>query len=262
MHFFSIKKILFLVMPMLYLISCTTVFENNYDVMARQALFSLMKSQEIYRAEHNKYANKLAQLSSYDLKYHTGIVYLEIQSANKDEYRAISLPAESTTARVFIYDTIKGGYYEADEVEVSKYVLGALNFIRGEKEKQKTNLLLVYFLIGSLVILGFRFVSRYKGEGNNNALISYFVSLPSLGWAVATLNYVNSDIVFSSKILIPSWIAIAVSLSCIFIALQWLKNKNHLTTPAPVLGLAGCSLFISFISVGSVAYTLLKYYPA
>ena len=262
MHFFSIKKILFLVMPMLYLISCTTVFENNYDVMARQALFSLMKSQEIYRAEHDKYANKLAQLSSYDLKYHTGIVYLEIQSANKDEYRAISLPAESTTARVFIYDTIKGGYYEADEVEVSKYVLGALNFIRGEKEKQKTNLLLVFFLIGSLVILGFRFVSRYKGEGNNNALISYFVSLPSLGWAVATLNYVNSDIVFSSKILIPSWIAIAVSLSCIFIALQWLKNRNHLMTPAPVLGLVGCSLFISFISVGSVAYTLLKYYPA
>ena len=122
---------------MLYLMSCTTIFENNYDVMARQALFSLMKSQEIYRAEHDKYANKLAQLSSYDLKYHTGIVYLEIQSANKDEYRAISLPAESTTARVFIYDTIKGGYYEADEVEVSKYVLGALNFIRGEKEKQK-----------------------------------------------------------------------------------------------------------------------------
>ncbi|MBT4374403.1 MAG: hypothetical protein HOD16_01810, partial [Nitrospina sp.] len=100
MHFFSIKKILFLFMPMLYLISCTTIFENNYDVMARQALFSLMKSQEIYRAEHDKYANKLAQLSSYDLKYHTGIVYLEIQSANKDEYRAISLPAESTTARV------------------------------------------------------------------------------------------------------------------------------------------------------------------
>ena len=127
-------------MSMFYLISCTTVFENNYDVMARQALFNLMKSQDVYRAEHDKYANELAQLSSYDLKYHTGIVYLEIQSASKDEYRAISLPAESTTARVFIYDTTKGGYYEADEVEVSKYVLGALNFIRGEKEKQKTSI--------------------------------------------------------------------------------------------------------------------------
>ena len=262
MHFSAIKKIVLLSMSMFYFISCTAIFENNYDVMARQALFDLIKSQKTYRAEHDKYANKLAQLSSYDLKYHAGIVYIEIQSATKDEYRAISLPAESTTARVFIYDTTKGGYYEADEVEVSKYVLGALNFIRGEKDKQKTNFLLVSILLGSLVILGFRFVSRYKGKGNNNALISYFVSLPSLGWAVATLNYVNSDIVFNSKILIPSWTAIAVSLSCIFIALQWLKNRNHSTTPAPVLGLAGCSLFISFISMGSVAYTLLKYYPA
>ena len=137
MHFFAIKKILFLFMSMFYLISCTTVFENNYDVMARQALFNLMKSQEIYRAKHDKYANELAKLSSYDLKYHTGIVYLEIHAASKNEYRAISLPAESTTARVFIYDTSKGGYYEADEVEVSKYVLGALNFIRSEKENQK-----------------------------------------------------------------------------------------------------------------------------
>ena len=262
MHFSAIKKIVLLSLSMFYLISCTAIFENNYDVMARQALFDLIKSQETYRAEHDKYANELSQLSSYGLKYHTGIVYIEIQSATKDEYRAISLPAESTTARVFIYDTTKGGYYEADEVEVSKYVLGALNFIRGEKDKQKTNFLLVSILLGSLVTLGFRFVSRYKGKGNNNALISYFVSLPSLGWAVATLNYVNSEIVFNSKILIPSWTAIVVSLSCIFITLQWLKNRNHLTTPAPVLGLAGCSLFISFISMGSVAYTLLKYYPA
>ena len=164
MHFSAIKKIVLLSMSMFYLMSCNTIFENNYDVMARQALFDLIKSQEIYRAEHDKYANKLAQLSSYGLKYHTGIVYIEIQSATKDEYRAISLPAESTTARVFIYDTTKGGYYEADEVEVSKYVLGALNFIRGEKKKQKTNLLLVSILIGSLIILGFRFVSRYKGR--------------------------------------------------------------------------------------------------
>ena len=248
-------------MSMFYLISCTTIFENNYDVMARQALFDLMKSQEIYRAEHDKYANKLAQLSSYGLKYHTGIVYIEIQSATKDEYRAISLPAESTTARVFIYDTTKGGYYEADEVEVSKYVLGALNFIRGEKDKQKTNFLLFSILLGSLVILGFRFVSRYKGKGNNNALISYFISLPALGWAVAILNNVNSDIVFSSKILVLSWFSIAVSLLCIFIAFRWLKSSNARTTPTPVLGLAGCSLFISLISLGSVAYILTKYYP-
>ena len=261
MHFSAIKKILFLSMSMFYLISCTTIFENNYDVMARQALFNLMKAQEAYRAKHDKYANGLAQLSNYNLKYHTGIVYLEIHAASKNEYRAISLPAESTTARVFIYDTSKGGYYEADEVEVSKYVLGALNFIRSEKEKQKTNILLAAILLGALVVLGFRFVSRYKGKANNNALISYFISLPALGWAVAILNNVNSDIVLSSKVLVLSWFSIGVSLLCIFIAFRWLKSSDSRTTPTPVLGLAGCSLFISFISLGSAAYILTKYYP-
>ena len=261
MHFSVTKKILFLFIFLFSVTSCATIFENNYDVMARQALFDLMKAQESYRAKHGKYSNGLSQLSSHNLKYHTGIVYLEIHAASKSEYRAISLPAESTTARVFIYDTSKGGYYEADEVEVSKYVLGALNFIRSEKEKQKTNILLAAILLGALVVLGFRFVSRYKGKANNNALISYFISLPALGWAVAILNNVNSDIVLSSKVLVLSWFSIAVSLLCIFIAFRWLKSSDSLTTPTPVLGLAGCSLFISLISLGGVAYILVKYYP-
>ena len=261
MHFSVTKKILFLFIFLFSATSCATIFENNYDVMARQALFDLMKAQESYRAKHGKYSNGLSQLSSHNLKYHTGIVYLEIHAASKSEYRAISLPAESATARVFIYDTSKGGYYEADEVEVSKYVLGALNFIRSEKEKQKTNILLTSILLGTLVILGFRFVSRYKGRGNSNVLISYFVSLPALGWAVAILNNVNSDIALSSKILVLSWFSIAASLLCIFIAFRWLKSSDARTTPTPVLGLAGCSLFISFISLGSAAYILTKYYP-
>ena len=226
MHFSAIKKILSLFIFLFSLTSCTPIFENNYDVMARQALFDLMKAQETYRSEHGKYTNRLAQLTNYNLKYHTGIVYLEIHAASKNEYRAISLPAESTTARVFIYDTSEGGYYEADEVEVSKYVLGALNFIRSEKEKQKTNILLAAILLGTLVVLGFRFVSRYRGKGNNNALISFFISIPALGWAVAILNNVNSDIVLNSKILVLSWLSIAISILCIFIAFRWLKSRD------------------------------------
>ncbi|MBT5968678.1 MAG: hypothetical protein HOG61_04790 [Nitrospina sp.] len=260
MQISTIKK-MFLFMCMFCLTSCAVIFENNYDVMARHALFNLMQAQENYRMENHKYANKLVQLSSHGLKYNTGIVYIEIHSASKDEYRAISLPAESSTARVFIYDTSKGGYYEADEVEVSKYVLGALNFIRSEKAKQKTNTLLVSILLGSLVILGFRFVSRYKGEGNNNALIAYFISLPPLGWAIAAINHLSNDVIFSSKILTLSWVAIALALSCVLITVRWLKNRKTLSSPTPILGLAGCSLFISLISLGSMAYTLIKYYP-
>ena len=261
MSSFLTQRIHILVVFLLFLAACAPIFENNYDVMARQALFELIKVQEVYRAKNNKYANKLAPLLNYNLNYHTGIVYIEIQSADEDGYRAISLPAESTTARVFVYDTSKGGFYEADEVEVSRYVLGALNFIRGEKEKQKTNILLATILLGSLFILGFRFVSSYRGKENNSALVSYFISLFPLGWAVAALNHLNSDIVFSSKITTLSLTAIIFSFASTFITFRWMKNRNRLITPAPVLALAGCTLFISITSVGAVAHTLYKYYP-
>ena len=115
--------------------------------------------------------------------------------------------------------------------------------------------------MGSLVILGFRFTSSYNGEENNSALASYFISLFPLGWAVAALNQLTSDIVFSSKITILSLTAITLSLASIFIASRWLKNRNLLVIPAPVLGLTGCTLFISITSIGVVVYTLYKYYP-
>ena len=102
MNIFLIHRILILCVFLFFFTACTPVFENNYDVMARQALFDLMKTQEAYHAKNKKYSKELSQLRDYNLKYHTGIVYLEIQSADKGGYRAISLPAESTTARVFV----------------------------------------------------------------------------------------------------------------------------------------------------------------
>ena len=253
---FLINRILPLTIFLFSFTSCAPVFENNYDVMARQALLDLMKAQESYRDKHNTYTKELTQLYNYNLKYHTGIVYIEIQSAGNNDYRAISLPAESTTARVFVYDTSEGGFYEADEVEVSKYVLGALNFVRSEKKKQRTNTLLLLILLSSLVILGFRFISKYNGKENNSALISYFVGLFPLGWAVAALNNLTSDIAFSPKISLLSGIAMILSCVSIIITSKWIGKRDPLSTPAPIVGLAVCTLFIGIVSVGVVSYTL------
>ena len=128
-------------------------------------------------------------------------------------------------------------------------------------DAQKINILLATILLGSLVILGFRFTSSYSGKENNSALVSYFISLLPLGWAVAALNHLTSDIAFSSKVTTLSLTAITLSLASIVITFQWIKNRNQLATPAPVLGLAGCTLFTSIISIATVTYTLYKYYP-
>ena len=105
--------------------------------MARQALFDLMKIQEKFYQENKRFAGTLVEIKKYNFKYDTGIVYMEIEKADKDGYRAISLPAESTTARVFAFDTKEGGFYEMQDDEVSRYVLGALRQIRAEKQKKK-----------------------------------------------------------------------------------------------------------------------------
>ncbi len=129
---------------------CTRIFENDHDAQARQALQDLMAIQDQFHKENKRYAKNLIEIDRYNLKYHNGIVYLEIESAGKNKYRAISLPAESSTARVFAYDTSHGGYYEMGEEEVAQYVLGALNHIRKEQREKAT---FDYLSAGMLICL-------------------------------------------------------------------------------------------------------------
>ena len=261
MVLFKVKITFFLSIFLFGLTSCATIFENSYDVMARQALSDLVKTQKIYHEKHGNYTNQISELLKLDLTYNNGRVYLEIHNADKNDYRAISLPAESTTARVFIYDTSKGGFYEADEIEVSKYVLGALNFIRGEKEKQKTTTLLTIVLVASLAFIGLRYYSKYKNKENHTIFIAYFTSLIPLGWAVSALNNINTEIFYSTKILTFSLSAIVLCLITGFTSYRWMNSQRLINTPVSVLALAGCTIFIALSSLATLMYTLLKYYP-
>ena len=254
-HFFLTLVLLFL------LPACAPVFENSADVQARQALLDLMRIQETFHSENNKYAPSLARLEKYNLKYHTGIVYLAIESAGPDKYRAVSLPAESTTARVFAYDTDRGGFYEMDEEEVSRYVLGALNYIRAEKRKEDTNILLASILVGVLVILGFRFVWRYRNHENSPALGAYLIALFPLGWSVAALNHMNSDVVFSRQIVTYSAGACLLTLLSLITTSLWLKKRDLPAVPSPLLGLATCTLVISLFNTWVMVHTFTRFYP-
>ena len=158
------------------LVACTHIFENNSDVQARQALLDLIEIQEKYHKEHGRYAKDLIEAGKYGLKYHSGIVYLEIQYAEKDEYRAISLPAESVTARVFAYESKRGGFYEMDE-EVPEYVLGALNFIRNEQRQKNTTDILSAFLVVTLVLFGIKSLLREKTGKFRSIHYIFFVSM-------------------------------------------------------------------------------------
>ncbi len=242
-----------------FLTSCSNIFELDSDVQARQALFDLMKIQEQFYQENKRYAGKLAEIEKYNFKYHTGIVYMEIEKADKDGYRAISLPAESTTARVFAFDTEQGGFYEMQDDEVSRYVLGALRQIREEKRKEDISDLTAWVMMGAMVFLGLRFISRFKNKENGSLLGAYFFCLVPLAWSIAVLGKMDKNIVFSNQISQLTWASIIFALGSLILGSKWMLKKKE-EPPAPsLLSLVICTLLIAAISGGVMVHTLITY---
>jgi hypothetical protein len=252
--------------PLLWLIiiafcasGCTRIFENDQDAQARQALQDLIAIQDQFHKENKRYAKNLVEIDKYNLKYHKGIVYLEIESAGKNKYRAISLPAESSTARVFAYDTSRGGYYEMDEEEVAQYVLGALNHIRKE---QREKAIFDYLSGGMLVCLfwfGMRMYTRYKESGTAWVWIPYFLCLAPLSLAVAALNHMDRHISRSSELLILMGTGFGACVLCFVLASIGFtkipaKGEHHV-----LQGLAICTISISLFTGAILAQSYFTY---
>jgi hypothetical protein len=238
---------------------CTRIFENDHDAQSRKALQDLMAIQEQFHTENKRYAKNFLEIQKYNLKYHSGIVYLEIQSAGKNKYRAISLPAESITARVFAYDTSQGGYYEMGEEEVGQYVLGALNHIRKEQNEKMIFDLLSGGMLICLFGFGIRMFIRYKEPRTGWVWNPYFICLASLSLAVAALNHMNRQTSFSTELLIILGIGFGVSILCLILAGIGLTKIPARGEHQILQGIAICTIFISLFSGVILAQSYLTY---
>ena len=238
---------------------CTRIFENNQDAQARQALQDLMVIQDQFHKENKRYAKNLVEIAKYNLKYHNGLVYLEIESAGKDKYRAISLPAESTTARVFAYDTSRGGYYEMDEEEVAQYVLGALNHIRKE-QREKT---IFDYLSGAMLVcllwFGIRMFTRYKESGTGWIWAPYFLCLAPLSLAVGALNHMDKDISLSTQLVTLMAAGFGVSVLCLIVSGIGLAKTPEKNNHSVLQGLAICTMALSLFTGVMLAQSYLTY---
>ncbi|MBT5471398.1 MAG: hypothetical protein HOK41_12415 [Nitrospina sp.] len=219
----------------------------------------MMKVQDQFYQENKRYAGKLFEIEKYDFKYHRGIVYMEIEQADKDGYRAIALPAESLSARVFAYDTKEGGFYEMEDDEVSRYVLGALRQIRDEKRKEDISDFTAWIMMGGMVFLGLRFISRYKNKENNSLLGAYLFCMFPLAWSIAVLGKMDKNVVFSSLINQLTWASLSLAVVALALGIKWIfKDKEEAPQPS-LLSLVGCTLVIAFISGGVMIHTLVTY---
>lgn len=252
-------RVLCLLLVLILAPGCVKIFENNHDLQAQKALKDLMDIQEQFYQKNQRYAKNLVEVENYKLEYHSGIVYLEIESAGKNKYRAIALPAESTTARVFAYDTEQGGFYEMGEEEVASYVLGALNHIRNEQRQKRVVDIVSGLLMVILAAMGFKLHALYKGPKSAWAMVPYFLAIPPLIMSVAALNHMNRDIMMTP--LLQTLIFGSIGLS----ALAMVMNVMSFTKLPPgdnrpaLIGVAMCTLMIAVFNIVILANTYIKY---
>ena len=253
------RPVLWLIIIILSAGGCTRIFETDQDWQARKALQDFMAIQEQFHKENNRYAKNLLEIDKYPFKYHTGIVYLEIQKAGKNHWRAIALAAESTTARVFAYDTDQGGYYEMEEEEVAQYVLGALNHIRQQQSERSMVDMFSGIMLFTLLVFGLRMLKRYKEPKAGGMWSAYFLSLLPLSLAMAALNHMNRDTRLSTEWLAVMGTAFAVSLLCAVMA-SWSLFRIPAQGDHHILkSIAACALIISLFNGFILAKTYHTY---
>jgi uncharacterized membrane protein len=232
---------------LIILSGCQPIFETDRDIQARQAMFDLMEIQEKFFKDKQRYARNLVEIESYNLKYHTGLVYLEIENSSKSGYRAISLPAESTTARVFAYDSDKGGFYEMQGEEISKYVLGSLNHIRKKNDDLKLVDSLSWSIAIFLLALGIWTLVKQNGKGKS-VLVPYFLCLIPLVWAMVTQNHMNDEII-TDTLIVGMWVvSVALAAICITWGTLIISKGNFPKDPPIFMNLLICTMLISFCS--------------
>jgi hypothetical protein len=236
------------------------VFEIDADVQARKALFDLMRVQEDFHRETGRYARNMLELEKYNLQYNMGVVYMEIESADKSKYRAVSLPSESTTARVFAYDTARGGFYEMDAEEVSSYVLGALNHIRKQQQEQKISDAMSALLVAILAGFGIRSWLRDGKKSLAGVYLGFLASLPPLGWSLAALNHMTAKTVFSPLVQGGLAISLLLALYSLAVCVRGFSAYARNSGPASLAGIFFSMAIANLLSIVVTIHAWVKYH--
>ena len=246
---------------LLLLCGCKQLFETASDLQAKQALFDLIEVQQTYHKKHNRYARNLLEIrdAGLPLQYHTGIVYLEIEYADRNGWRAVALPAESTTARVFAFDSNKGGFYEMDDEEVSSYVLGSLNFIREKQKGQRILAGVALAVIFVFTVLGVRTWIKNRVPHSGWVAVPFLLSIPPLVFSALTLIYMERDIVLSlvlKSLLAANCLLALACLAATWMGFQKIPPGESLTS---LSSLAICTILISLFNILVTTHTFLNY---
>jgi hypothetical protein len=153
------------------------LFETREDRAAQADLRRLAEAENRYWTEHHAYIVAFSDLSPTPFEA-TENIYVQVESADGTHFRAIAMPRESHTARVFVLEANEGRatVKELNEDEVTNYVLGALRKIRSA---ERLKLFLATFsTLGLIGLLIYGIIIHRKGApGQWRASAPYFLGL-------------------------------------------------------------------------------------
>ncbi len=242
--------------------ACNVFFETDTDLRAQRALKQLMRVQEEFRKDHSRYARTLFDIekeNKYDLNYHKGLIYMEIETSSEEGYRAIALPAESTTARVFAFDTNKGGYYEMGNEETSQYVLGAFRSIQKENDYKRINDTSSIILVVAVAFLGIFSIFRKREVGYISTYIAYFASLAPLFFALTALIHLNDQMVITPFLKKSIYLSMITTVGCLIVFAKQSRKYYFQRGATSLVGMLTSICLSSLFTLGVMIQTLIKY---
>jgi hypothetical protein len=153
------------------------LFETRGDRAAQADLRRLAEAETRYWTEHHTYIVAFSDLGPTPFEA-TKDIYVQVETADGTHFRAIAMPRESHTARVFALEAKEGRttVKELDNEEVSTYVFGALRKIRSA---ERLKLFLASFsTLGLIGLLIYGIIIHRKGApGQWQASAPYFLGL-------------------------------------------------------------------------------------
>jgi len=238
-----------------------TLFETSADRAARTDLQRLEQAESRYWTEHHAYTGVFSDLGPPTFEATKGI-YLQVETADQTHFRAVAMPRESHTARVFALEANggKSAVKELEEKEVSTYVLGALQKIRSSQRLKLS--LAAFSTAGLLGLLIYGVILHQRGvAGQWRASAPYFLGLVPLYVTLILSTFVDELTYIGPLVLGMAVAGVIGGVSSILIGIVTLWQSITQKRDFHFLRLALVGILFAVLGIVSPFYTFYPHLP-
>ncbi|MEW6324181.1 MAG: hypothetical protein AB1515_02220 [Nitrospirota bacterium] len=235
------------------------LFETSQDRAAQADLRRLAEAEHRHWTDHGAYAVSFADLGPEPFEPAKD-VYVQVEVADDKNFRAIAMPRNSTTARVFALVGTEGRQriIELDDEEVSAYVLGALKPIKRDQALKST--LAAFFTLGWLGLVVYGVIMHGRG-GRWSATLPYFFGLVPLYVTLILSTYVDEHTYIGPLVIGMAGAGALAGLLSVFFGVRTLWRLLTQDEGYQLRRLALVGVMFAILGMISPFYTFYPYLP-